>query len=152
MWGSTLWIEPLWKMMWSNKALLALLWELNPGHELLLPAYLDGPRDMRDYVRKPLFGREGQGIAVVRDGVAVEGSLAGFPPMRDKAAHGWGTQDTGDRQRFVYQAIASMAEAAGNTAVLGSWLIDGEPAGMGIRESRGLVTNNTSRFVPHLFQ
>jgi len=24
MWGSTLWIEPIWKMMWSNKALLAI--------------------------------------------------------------------------------------------------------------------------------
>src|SRR6185503_529084 len=71
MWGSTLWIEPIWKMMWSNKALLAILWELNPGHELLLPAYLDGPRDLTSYVRKPLLGREGQGIAVIRDGKVV---------------------------------------------------------------------------------
>jgi glutathionylspermidine synthase len=62
-------------MLWSNKALLAILWELNPGHELLLPAYLDGPRELTSYVRKPLFGREGSGIAVVRDGVAVEGVL-----------------------------------------------------------------------------
>jgi glutathionylspermidine synthase len=35
--------------------------------------------------------------------------------------------------------------------VIGSWVIDGEAAGMGIRESDGPVTNNTSRFVPHLF-
>jgi glutathionylspermidine synthase len=41
------------------------LWELNPNHELLLPAYLDGPRSLKDYVRKPLFGREGAGITVV---------------------------------------------------------------------------------------
>jgi glutathionylspermidine synthase len=34
--------------------------------------------------------------------------------------------------------------------VLGSWLIDGEPAGLGIRESDGPVTDNRSRFVPHL--
>lgn len=45
-----------------------------------------------------------------------------------------------------------MATAAGKTAVFGSWLIDGEPAGMGIRESTGWVTNNTSSFVLHLFQ
>jgi glutathionylspermidine synthase len=130
-----LWIEPIWKMMWSNKALLAILWELNPGHELLLPAYLDGPRELNSYVRKPLLGREGGGIVVVRDGVAVEGSLVG-----------------GDGQGCVYQALAPMATAAGNTAVFGSWLVDGEPAGMGVRESTGLVTNNTSRFVPHLFR
>jgi glutathionylspermidine synthase len=134
-WGSMLWIEPIWKMMWSNKALLAILWELNPGHELLLPAYLDGPRDMKSYVRKPILGREGAGIAVVRDGSVVEGTLTG---------------DSGTG--YVYQQLASMATAGGNTAVFGSWLIDGEPAGMGIRESKGLITNNTSRFVPHLFQ
>ena len=134
-WGSMLWIEPIWKMMWSNKALLAILWELNPGHELLLPAYLDGPHDMKSYVRKPVLGREGAGIAVVRDGTVVEGTLTG------ESADG-----------YVCQQLASMATAAGNTAVFGSWLIDGEPAGMGIRESTGLVTNNTSRFVPHLFK
>jgi len=135
MWGSTLWIEPIWKMMWSNKALLAILWELNPGHELLLPAYLDGPRELKNYVRKPLLGREGQGIAVVENGVCVEGALSG-----------------GDGKGFVYQGLASMAQAGGKTAVFGSWLVDGEPGGMGIRESKGLVTNNTSCFVPHLFR
>ena len=134
-WGTMLWIEPIWKMMWSNKALLAILWELNPGHELLLPAYLDGPRDLTSYVRKPLLGREGSGIGVVLNGKQVEGSLAG------ENADG-----------YVYQELASMAEAGGHTAVFGSWVIDGEPAGMGIRESKGLVTNNTSCFVPHLFR
>jgi len=122
-------------MMWSNKALLAILWELNPGHELLLPAYLDGPREMTSYVRKPFFGREGTGIAVVRDGKVVEGA----PPP---------AMPSGD----VYQAPAPMASEGGKIAVFGSWLIDGEPAGMGIRESKGLITNNTSSFVPHLFR
>jgi len=111
------------------------LWELNPGHELLLPAYLDGPRELKNYVRKPLLGREGQGIAVVENGVCVEGALSG-----------------GDGKGFVYQGLASMAQAGGKTAVFGSWLVDGEPGGMGIRESKGLVTNNTSCFVPHLFR
>jgi glutathionylspermidine synthase len=134
-WGSTLWIEPIWRMMWSNKALLAILWELNPGHELLLPAYLDGPHEMRSYVRKPLMGREGAGIAYVRDDVTIEGSLDGA---------------TADG--YVFQALAPMATAAGKTAVFGSWLVDGESAGMGVRESTGLVTNNTSCFVPHLFR
>jgi glutathionylspermidine synthase len=134
-WGSTLWIEPIRKMMWANKALLAILWELNPGHEFLLPAYTDGPRDLKSYVRKPFFGREGQGIAVIRDGSVVEGA----PP-------------SGNADNCVYQALAPMAEAAGKTAVFGSWLIDGESSGMGIRESKGLITNNTSSFVPHMFR
>lgn len=62
-----LWIEPVWKMHWSNKVLLAILSELNPAHELLLPAYLDGPRELTSHVRKPILGREGAGITVVWD-------------------------------------------------------------------------------------
>jgi glutathionylspermidine synthase len=134
-WGPLLWIEPIWKMMWSNKALLAILWEMYPKHELLLPAYLDGPRELTNYVRKPLLGREGAGVAVVKNSVTVEGSLTGT-----------------SSEKYVYQQLASMAEAGGKTAVFGSWLVDGEPAGMGVRESTGLVTNNTSSFVPHYFR
>jgi glutathionylspermidine synthase len=129
------WMEPIWKMMWSNKALLAILWELYPNHELLLPTYLDGPRSMQDYVKKPIFGREGQGVTIFRNWMPEGGSEAGT-----------------DGEQCVFQKLASLAEADGNIAVLGSWLIDGEPAGMGIRESESTITNNTSRFVPHLFR
>jgi glutathionylspermidine synthase len=52
----------------------------------------------------------------------------------------------------VYQKLASLAGADGNTAVIGSWLIEGEPAGIGIREASGLIATNTSRFVPHLIR
>lgn len=134
-WGPMLWIEPIWKMLWSNKALLAILWEQNPGHELLLPAYLDGPRELTSYVRKPFFGREGAGIALVEHGHCAAGSLEG-------------TSAPG----YVYQALAPMATGGGKTAVFGSWLIDGEPAGLGVRESKGQITTNTSSFVPHLFR
>jgi glutathionylspermidine synthase len=60
-----LWIEPAWKMLLSNKALLAMLREGHPGHPNLVPAYLDGPCDLTAYVAKPLLGREGAGIRVV---------------------------------------------------------------------------------------
>jgi glutathionylspermidine synthase len=137
--GKVQWIEPIWKMLWSNKALLAILWELNPNHELLLPAFLDGPRNLQNYVRKPLVGREGAGVTVFRNWVETEGAK-GANPMDAKAASG----------KYVYQALAPMAQADGRTAIFGCWLVDGEPAGMGIRESDGLITTNTSRFVPHL--
>ena len=139
--GRVQWLEPVWKLMWSNKALLAILWELFPNHELLLPAYLDGPRKMQNYVRKPLVGREGAGITVFRNW-AEDGAAAATNARDTQAAQG----------NYVYQELARMAQADGRIAVFGSWLIDGEPAGMGIRESDGLVTNNFSRFVPHLFR
>ncbi len=131
--GRTQWLEPIWKMLWSNKALLAILWELYPDHDLLLPAFLDGPHSMQRYVRKPLFGREGANISIV-DGsrsITTGGDFAEGP--------------------WLYQAIGPVPCINGNWAVLGSWLVDGEPCGLGIREAQLPVVQNTDRFVPHLF-
>jgi glutathionylspermidine synthase len=133
--GPVQWIEPIWKMLWSNKALLAVLWEMYPGHELLLPAYLDGPRDLDAWVRKPLLGREGANVTVKLHGITVE--------------------DTGGRHSdggFVHQQYVDLAAGGNKRVVLGSWLVDGEPCGVGIREPDSYVTTNSSRFVPHLFR
>ena len=128
------WIEPVWKMLWSNKALLAILWELFPGHPNLLPAYLDGPRQMCEFVRKPLLSREGANITVRRgERQIVTGGPYGAGP-------------------FVYQALAPGWDPDADTPVFGSWYITGRgPAGTGIRESKG-ITCNSSRFVPHYFE
>ncbi|MER7397068.1 glutathionylspermidine synthase family protein [Streptomyces sp. NPDC000151] len=132
--GSTLWIEPAWKMLLSNKALLAVLWELFPGHPNLLPAYLDGPRDMAGttgYVAKPLLGREGAGVTV----------------------HGPGAEDTAVREEPVcYQELAPLPDFDGNRVVLGAWVVEDEAAGLGIRESSGLVTDEYARFLPHVIR
>ena len=36
-------------------------------------------------------------------------------------------------------------------AVIGSWIVRDEAAGIGIRESNVPITENTSRFIPHRF-
>ncbi len=67
--GTTCWIEPAWKMLLSNKALLAILWELYPDHPNLLPAHLDGPRELAattGWAAKPLLGREGEASPCTR--------------------------------------------------------------------------------------
>ncbi|MFE3600119.1 glutathionylspermidine synthase family protein [Streptomyces sp. NPDC059096] len=129
--GTTCWIEPAWKMLLSNKALLAILWELNPGHPHLLPAHLDGPRELaatRGYVAKPLLGREGAGVTVHEPG--------GPPVVRDEAC--------------CYQELAPLPAFDGNHVVLGAWVVGDEAAGLGIRESAGLITDEYARFLPHL--
>ena len=126
--ASVNWIEPPWKMILSNKAILAVLWELFPGHPNLLEAHLDGPHDMTQYVRKPFCSREGQGVEILT------GSIEHQP---------------GDQH--VYQELARLVTFAERYPIIGSWVIGGEAAGIGIRESSGPVTNNTSQFVPHLF-
>lgn len=123
--GSPLWIEPAWKMLLSNKALLAILWELFPGHPNLLPAYLDGPRELvYGYVAKPLLGREGDGILI--------NQLAG--------------------PGHCYQAFHPLPDFDGNRPVLGAWIVADEPAGLGIRESAGLITDVDARFLPHVIR
>jgi glutathionylspermidine synthase len=53
---------------------------------------------------------------------------------------------------FVYQDIANIPDMDGNYPIIGSWIIGGEAAGMGIRESNSIITDNLSRFVPHYFE
>ena len=134
---STFWIEPIYKMLWSNKGLLPVLWDLFPDHPNLLPTYFDSARDMTAFVRKPLLSREGDNITIFAPGEGVLVETSG-----DYGAEG-----------FVYQAFAPAPafDGAGH-AVLGAWVVDGEPAGLGVRESDGLVTDNLSRFVPHLIE
>ena len=51
--GHTRWLEPPWKMILSNKAILAVLWELFPNHPNLLRATFDPMKD--SFVRKPVL-------------------------------------------------------------------------------------------------
>ncbi|GAA1787296.1 glutathionylspermidine synthase family protein [Luedemannella flava] len=129
------WIEPAWKMLLSNKALLALLWERYPGHPNLLASYLDGPRELAalGYVEKPLLGREGAGVKIVTPGFSVAGKPV-FPYAGPQC----------------YQAFHALPEFDGNRTVLGAWVVDDEPAGLGIRETAGLITDTNARFIPHL--
>jgi len=129
-------LEPAWKMLLSNKAILAVLWELNPGHPNLLPAYLDGSRDLapRGFVQKPLLGREGANVTLFRPGQ---------PPLCAPVQAAYGAEGS------VFQALAPIPAIDGFYPVLGSWVVDGEPAGLGIRESESPITGNASAFVPH---
>jgi glutathionylspermidine synthase len=50
----------------------------------------------------------------------------------------------------VLQEMASIPSYDGRCPVLGSWVIGGAAAGVGIRESEGPITDNLSRFIPHM--
>ncbi|MGX1883301.1 glutathionylspermidine synthase family protein [Streptomyces sp. NPDC055287] len=133
--GTTCWIEPAWKMLLSNKALLAILWELYPGHPNLLAAYLDGPRELAapdgpGYVAKPLLGREGAGVTIHEPGDTSPPAPGGQP--------------------VCYQELAHLPDFDGNRVVLGAWVVENEAAGLGIRESSGLITDEYARFLPHV--
>jgi len=127
------WIEPIWKMLWSNKALLPILWQLYPDHPNLLPAYFE-PHST-SYVKKPKLSREGANVEIVQNSNVILSTNGGY-----------------GEAGFVYQDIASIPNIDGNYPIIGSWIIGGEAAGMGIRESNSMITDNVSRFVPHYFE
>ncbi|OLY91256.1 Glutathionylspermidine synthase [Cnuella takakiae] len=130
----TLWIEPPYKAILSNKMLLVYLHELFPDSPYILPAYFNKDGGMRHYVKKPVYSREGANVSIVWNGRTIE-------------------EQGGDygSEGFVYQEYFELPDFKHNKPVLGSWIIGGMPAGMGIRESSGLITGNGSRFCPHYF-
>ena len=130
----TLWIEPSWKMILSNKAILPILWELYPDCPYLLPTYFEAGK-LINYVKKPILSREGANIEIVQNNSTLQ---------KTEGQYG--------NKGFIYQELFTLPEFDGNYPVIGSWIIGQEPAGMGIREAKTLVTDNVSRFVPHVIE
>ena len=79
-------------------------------------------------VEKPVHGREGAGVQVLQAG-----------------EFGCG------RGARIYQAACPLPVFDGMRAVIGSWVVAGQAAGIGVREDTTAVTTNLSRFVPHYF-
>lgn len=133
--SGTQFVEPVWKMLVSNKGLLPILWELFPEHPNLLAAF-DSPEPLAgNYVRKPMLGREGQNVSWIERGRELEKTTGEY-----------------GGEGFVYQALAGCRPLDGNWPIAGVWMIDQEAAGVGFREDQRRITGNLSRFVPHLFE
>jgi glutathionylspermidine synthase len=132
-------LEPAWKALLSNKGLLPLLWERHAGHPNLLASFFESdPAHAtlgEDYVRKPLFSREGANIAIVEGAAREEGIDAGY-----------------GEGRHIRQALHAPPLFDGQHVIIGSWLVGDEPAGIALREDTGRITRNTSRFVPHFIR
>jgi glutathionylspermidine synthase len=86
-----------------------------------------------NYAKKPLLSREGQNIQLVDYGTTI-------------------AETSGDygEEGFIYQELCHLPDFEHNYPLIGSWVIGQESAGIGIRESDSLITDNMSRFVPHL--
>lgn len=157
--SGTRFIEPPWKAVVSNKAILPLLWQMFPGHPNLLPAFFE--QDVADalsggspypgiarafdaaadqlrqgHVTKPIFSREGAGVAILQSGQEVERA----------------PDDSYDHHARIVQALAPLPEFGGFYPVIGSWIVGEICVGMGIREDSSRITHNLSRFKPHYIE
>ena len=127
------WVEPAYKAILSNKMLLKYLYQLYPDSPYILPCGFGKPIT-KNYVKKPVFSREGANITIVNNGRIAD---------ETKGEYG--------EEGFLFQEYFEVPKFDGKTPIIGSWLIGGEAAGMGIRESDTLITGNMSRFIPHFF-
>ncbi|MGL4293299.1 MAG: glutathionylspermidine synthase family protein [Bacteroidales bacterium] len=129
---TTNWFEPIWKMLMSNKAILPILHQLYPDDKRILPAFFDKPAFMYSYARKPILSREGANVELVRNNRALAST---------DGEYGEGP--------FIWQELC-LDEHQGHYPIIGSWVIGGEAAGIGIRENAKIITDNLSHFVPHV--
>ncbi len=130
-------LEPPWKAVLSNKAILPLLWEMHPDHPNLLPAVFEADADAafraQPHVRKPFFSREGANISLH----GVDGEDIATPGHYGEEGH-------------ILQAYVEPPKFGDDYPMIGSWIIGGEASGLCIREDRNPITQDLSRFVPHI--
>lgn len=149
-------IEPPWKAVLSNKAILPLLWQMFPGHPNLLPAFFEADiaealtggtpapavaqafaaaedQLRRGHVSKPIFSREGAGVRIFEDGREVLSA----------PDHSY------DQHPRIIQALAPIPQMGGAYPVIGAWIVGETCVGIGLREDAGRITHNMSRFKPH---
>ncbi len=135
--AKTLFLEPAWKAILSNKGILPLLWQRHEGHPNLLPAaFADDAAAVAAigarHVRKPLFSREGADIAITDGAESISGPDGGY------GEEGW-----------IVQALSPLPVFDGQHAVVGSWIVGDEAVALSIREDDGPITRDLARYVPH---
>ena len=131
------WIEPPWKSVISNKALLPQLWKKFEGHPNLLPSFFSDEISAKSlsgkWIKKPLFSREGANVSMIESGI--ENVLSEGP---------YGEEG------FIVQAFEPLPVFEGNHTLIGSWLVDDMPAGISVREDASAITQDLSRYLPHI--
>ena len=131
------WLEPPWKAILSNKAMLPLLWQMFPNHPNLLPAYFEEQLPLAQrhssLVKKPIFSREGANIQLLKDTQTIVESSGPY-----------------GQEGFIYQQTQLLPKFDDNYTLIGSWLVDGDAAGISIREDKSPITQDMSQFLPHI--
>ena len=126
-------IEPFWKIIPSNKALLAVLWELFPNHPYLLHTSFTLTSDLASakYVSKPISGRLGENVSIYESGGIIEGKDGHFAS-----------------NSCIYQEFFSLPLFDNSVrAILGSWVIGEAGSGIIIREHESLITGYYSPII-----
>ncbi len=144
-------VNPACALFAQNKATQAIVWGLRRSEafdvmtreqieRIFLPTFLDLPEDGERYVRKPVLGREGGGVAIIDAGTIVEASPAPAYALQPAVY-----------QRFVELPTVAFARPCGTRtagfAVVTCFVVGGTPCAVGMRVG-GRITDAWAFMVP----
>lgn len=133
--GELVVLNPAWSMLLQSKALLGIAREMAPNDPLLLrtdarpTAFTDGR-----YVRKPIFGRMGENIAL-------------FDGQSKPRAE---TDGDFSRQPMVYQELTAFNVDMEGHRYQASVFVTDEPCAIAIRRQDDLIIDDDASYVPHV--
>ncbi|RLA70667.1 MAG: glutathionylspermidine synthase [Epsilonproteobacteria bacterium] len=126
--------NPAYTLLFQSKGLLKILWDLFPGHPLLLETSFE-PLDGQKQVKKPVFGREGGSVSILDEEANAIESVEGDY----------------DNHKMVYQAYTELATDSQGQSYQAGVFYAYEACGLGFRKG-GRILNNMSKFVGHVVQ
>ncbi|CAF1100836.1 unnamed protein product [Rotaria sordida] len=128
-------IEPLWKAITSNRALLPVLWLMYPNHPNLLRCEWNLTNELKhtSFMKKPIVGRCGHNVTLYD--VGGESIIA-------ETTGNFSTRDS------IYQESFPLKNCDGYHAIISSWIIRRNYAGFCVREDKNIIINNNSPVTP----
>lgn len=130
------WIEPIWKTILSNKALMPMLWKMFPNHPNLLASYFEDELHKAQntkLVKKPIYSREGANVSIIENGKVIQSADGPY-----------------GEEGYIYQEFYPLPKFSGSHTLIGSWLVNDQAAGISVREDSSLITQDSSRYLPHV--
>ncbi len=126
--------NPAYTLMFQSKAMLKILWDLNPDHPLLLETSFE-PLAGQKQVKKPFFGREGGSVTIIdQDGSTLAKAEGEY-----------------DNHKMVYQAFTELpSDSSGSHYQTGLFYVY-EACALGFRKG-GMILDNGSKFVGHIVE
>lgn len=125
-------LNPAYTLLFQSKGILKILWELYPNHPLLLETK-DEPLEGKNYVKKPVFGREGANISIVKDGKILHENVGPY-----------------GNNKSIYQEYVEFNSYENEYYQAGVFFAY-EGCGLGFRKG-GIVLDNYSKFVGHIIK
>ncbi|EOX2645549.1 glutathionylspermidine synthase family protein [Campylobacter upsaliensis] len=125
-------LNPAYTLLFQSKGILKILWELYPNHPLLLESSYE-PLQGKDFVRKPMFGREGANISIVKNDVKLQENIGPY-----------------GNNKMIYQQYYELNSNENEYYQAGVFFAY-EGCGLGFRKG-GLIIDNASKFVGHIIK